>query len=353
MIVLWLMACQAKGDSADSATGRAVPLFDAPETEIGTAEDGLANPRDLQFEPGVEPPRLWTVNQETDSTVIYDSPGTDEQVATSLRDHFAGHFMADVSSLAFGQPGTFATCQESQDDWNEGPQAPDNFMGPTLWPSDLDIYAVVGQEDKETSADPEGSHLDMLHESPLCMGIEWVADNQYWAFDGFHGDIGFYDFVDDHGAGGSNHADGRFRRYEDVLVTRVAGVPSHLALDADGWLYVADTGTGRVIRMDTGTGDVTGDGDCFDRLAECSIVAGATVETFAEGFDEPSGIELHDGVVYVSDHATGEVIALDGEGAELDRVTTTAEGIMGMTFGPDGSLWYADGDGDAIRVMAP
>lgn len=341
------------GDSADSggASSRAVPLLDGAETVVGTAADGLANPRDLQFDPEV-PTRLWTVNQATDATVIYESPGTPDQTSANVRDWFAGHFMADVSSLAFGQAGTFATCQESQDDWNEGPQPPDNFMGPTLWSSDLAIYAQVGQADLQSADDPEGSHLDMMHESPLCMGIEWDEDNQYWAFDGYNGTIAWYDFRADHGPGGGNHNNGRFRRYVEATVTRVAGVPSHLALDAEsGWLYFADTGTGRVLRLDTASGGVTGDGDCFDYLAECSIVEGVTLETVAEGLTEPSGVALHDGRLWVTDHATGAIVVYELDGTEVDRQVTSAVGIMGLTFDDAGRLWYADGDGDRIVAI--
>lgn len=340
------------GVGPDTSAGpRAVPLLDGAETVVGTAADGLANPRDLQFDPEV-PTRLWTVNQATDATVIYESPGTPEQTASNVRDWFAGHFMADVSSLAFGQPGTFATCQESQDDWNEGPQPPDNFMGPTLWSSDLSIYAQVGQADKQSSDDPEGSHLDMMHESPLCMGIAWDQDNQYWAFDGYNGTIAWYDFRADHGPGGGNHNNGHFRRYVEATVTRVAGVPSHLALDPEtGWLYYADTGTGRVMRLDTRSGAVTRDGDCYDYLAECSIVEGVTVEPLIEGLTEPSGVELHDGQLWVSDHATGVIHVYTLDGVALDAQDTSASGIMGMTFDAAGHLWYADGDGDRIVAI--
>ena len=86
-------------------------------------------------------------------------------------DFFARHFMDKVSSISFGAGNEFASCQESHDEWNDQPQAPDNYMGPTLWLADLDIFAKVNQDYPGNGK--EGSHIDMLHESPLCMGIAW------------------------------------------------------------------------------------------------------------------------------------------------------------------------------------
>src|SRR6185436_15383106 len=183
------------------------------------------------------------------------NPGTGQQTVETRVDAYARHFMDKVTSIAFGAQNRFASCQESHDDWNDVPQAPDDFMGPTLWLADLDVFARIGQTMPYDPKKPEGSHLDMLHQSPLCMGIAWDRDNVYWAFDGTHGDLVRYDFQQDHGPGGADHSDGIVRRYGDAKVTRVDGVPGHLALDhASGLLYVADTGGGRVMVLDTNTG---------------------------------------------------------------------------------------------------
>lgn len=343
----FLLACVEPADSA--AVDADVPAFGETFTVVATAAEGLANPRDLEFNPEVEG-ELWVVNQETDGTVILHDAGASAQIAEERVDHFARHFMADVSSLAFGAPGTFATCQESRDDWNEADQPEDDFMGPTLWPSDLDVYCVVGQED---DGEFEGSHLDMLHESPWCMGIAHEADNVYWAFDGLHGDIVRYDFGADHGAGGGDHRDGIVHRYPDAAVTRVEGVPSHMQLADDGWLYVADTGTGRLMRLDTASGQLGNrDLPSWDGLSEYRNVQASSWEVWTEGFSEPSGLLLADDRMYVSDHATGEIVALDMEGGELGRIATPAQGIMGLAT--DGErLWYADGPGNEVVRVDP
>jgi hypothetical protein len=134
-----------------------------------------------------------------------------------------------------------------------------------------------------------GSHLDMLHESPIGMGIAWEQRNAYWVFDGCGGsqfqnsrqvvnghgenftllqngvgdsngedpkrkdcndmgDIVRYDFRVDHGAGFDDHCDGIIERYAIGKVKRVEGVPSHMVMWEDH-LFIADSGSGRIGRL--------------------------------------------------------------------------------------------------------
>jgi hypothetical protein len=329
--------------------GFVVPEFGKTFTVIGTAEQGLNVPRDLEFNPGA-PDQLWTYNMLSHGTVIFFDPGTPEQKSEERIDAYGQHFMAFVSSAAFGDNGNFASCQESRNEWNVGPQKPDDFMGPALWPADLDVFARVGQAFPPGAM--EGSHLDMLHQSPLCMGIAHDVDNVYWAFDGSNGNIVRYDFQTDHGPGGGDHSDGIITRYKDATVTRVENIPGHLELDhATGMLYVADPGGGRIMRLDTGSGMNTGalpgdkDGAVYDG------VEGAEFKVLAEGLDLPSGLALSDGRIFVSEHGTGDIIAFDLEGTEIERMSTPADKLMGITIGPAGDLWYVDAlANEVVRV---
>lgn len=339
------------GGATGGTTGDAhvVPQFGATFTVIGTAADGLNAVRDLEFNPAA-PGQLWTFNMLSHGVVLFFEPGAAQQTSEVRIDAYGQHFMAFVSSAAFGDSGTFATCQESRDEWNVGPQAPDDFMGPTLWPSDLDIFAKVGQDFPPGAQ--EGSHLDMLHQSPLCMGIAHEAANVFWAFDGMHGNIVRYDFQADHGPGGGDHSDGIITRYSDVAVTRVANIPGHMEFDhATGMLYIADTGGGRILRLDTATGTNVGKLPGEWDGADYTGVEGADVVVLAEGLVEPSGLALHDGRLFVSEHGTGDVVAFDLDGQEVDRLATPAKRIMGITIGPAGDLWYADaGANEVVRV---
>lgn len=370
----------APAADADDAGVRVPELGDPSLAElvlVGTAEDGLSTPRDLAFNPD-RPEELWTVNRADDSTVIYVDPGQPEQRIDKRIDVYAYHFMEEVSAISFGAGDTFATCQESRNTYNDQARAND-FMGPTLWPADLDLYAKANQGGGLRTpalldaimrgqlcgleADPDqadrctlGSHIDMNHQSPNCMGIEHQADNAYWTVDGFNGHIVYYDFAADHGLGCDDHSDGIVRRYPEASVIRVPGVPSHLALDAaTGWLYYADTGAGEVRRLDSASGRRARDlGRSNEPLAEYSAWSGVTVETFATGLQAPSGLALGDGRLFVSDYATGEILAFDLEtGDELARLATGAEGIMGLALGPDARLWFVDGLADRLLRVDP
>lgn len=326
--------------SGETGSEHVVPELGSTFTVIGTAADGLDGVRDLEFDPA-HPERLWTFNTNIHGVVIFFEPGTAQQSAEVRVDTYAQHFMAYVSAAAFGDNGNFASCQESRDEWNVGPQPPDDFMGPTLWSADLDIFAMVGQDFPPGAQ--EGSHLDMLHQSPLCMGIAHESGNAFWASDGLRGNLLRYDFVGDHGPGGGDHSDGIITRYADATITRVANVPGHMEYDhATGMLWVADTGAGRIMRLDTNTGTNVGSLPGEWDGAEYTGVEGADYVPVIEGLANPSGLVLDAGRLFVSENATGDVIAFDLEGNELDRMHTPAQNLMGITLGPDGHLYYAD-----------
>lgn len=336
--------------TGDTEGGFSVPQFGNTFTVIGTEADGLNVPRDLAFNPDA-PEQLWTFNMLIHGTVIFIDPGTEQQTAEVRVDAYGQHFMAYVSSAAFGGNGRFASCQESRDEWNVGPQDPDDFMGPTLWSSDLEIFAVIGQAFPPEGG-LEGSHFDMLHQSPWCMGIAHDVDNVYWAMDGLLGNIVRYDFQADHGAGGGDHSDGIIWRYADAELTRIPNIPGHMELDHDtGMLYVVDAGGNRLMRLDTASGTNTGtlpgdwDGGTYEG------VEGADYQVVVDGLDEPSGIALHEGRLFVSEHGSGDVIALELDGTEIERMSTPADRIMGITIGPAGDLWYVDaGANEVVRV---
>ena len=337
-----------------------VPEFGADAVRrldvIANARHGLRNPRDLEFNPE-RPEELWVIDETLEGAVIFFDALLPDRRWEPRVDVAGAHFMAHVSSLAFGADSTFGTCHESRNEVD--PTAPD-FMGPTLWSSDLNVYARIGQRGEDGR---NGSHLDMLHQSPMCMGIAHEEVNVYWVADGAggpHGSGGLphivrYDFGVDHGPGRSDHSDGRVRRYVEAEFHPVEGVPSHLARDPNSdWLYFLETGRGKVMRLDTTTGRVTRQLNLnHELLAEYSEVTGVTVEEWAtEGLEQPTGIAVGPERIFVSDFATAEIIAYDHEGQELGRMDTRANEIMGITLGPEGRLWFVDaGFAEVVRVL--
>lgn len=365
---LSLLAC---GTSADEEPTAGIPalgggtndLAAVAVTVIGTEDDGLDRPRDLQFNPEVAG-ELWVVNQEDDSVSIFFQAGTDGQQSEHIIDPYAMHFMEEVSSIAFGQPGTFGTCQESRNTYNGQYQAND-FMGPTLWSSDLEIFGESNPEAVDYLTDlwgfyaDLGSHLDMLHESQDCMGIAWQRDNRYWVFDGLEGAIEMVDFHEDHGPGYDDHSDGEIATYLDGELQRTEGVHSGMVYDqATALLYVADTGNNRVIVLDTTTGTRGDDRRTVERGTDYYYMDDAVFWTAVEGADaglvEPSGLALHDGVLYVADHGAGAIVAFDAEtGEELDRLDIGLEGLMGIEVVSDSEIWLVDATANQVLRLQP
>ena len=186
------------------------------------------------------------------------------------------------------------------------------------------VYAVTNPEAEAALGSGLGSHLDMLHQSPLCMGIAWARDNVYWTFDGASGSISRYDFQADHAPGYDDHSDGIIARYVAGQVRRVANVPSHLEIDrAANRLYIADTTLTTVV---------------------------------SSGLERPSGIALSGNTLFVTDNANGRISAFDKRtGERLDYLDTgvPAGGLMGITVDPQGRLYFVDAVGNrVIRVAA-
>jgi hypothetical protein len=317
----------------------------------GRRADGLDRPQDLAFNPEVEG-ELWVVSRNDDSATIYDDAGTPDQQATHIVDPYALHFMEEVSSIAFGAPGTFATCQNSQNTYNDN-APPNNFMGPTLWSSDRSIFGFTNPDAVDFIGFDLGSHLDMLHESPNCMGIAWDHDNVYWVFDGYHGSINRYDFQQDHGVGYDDHSDGIIARWVAGEVSRKPRVPSHLVLDHEtGLLYIADTGNNRIAVLDTNSGQKGDQLPAFEGGTDHHEWVGAELSTLVEGeslgMGEPSGIDLVDGLLIVSDSLTGRLHAFDLDGNEVDWAETGRTDLAGVYARSLTDVWIVDADQDEI-----
>ena len=334
------------------------------EIVIATDGDDLDVPRDLEFHPSSSRQNeLWVVNRATDSVTIIHSAGLANQSSENRQDAYGNHFMEEVSAIAFGQDHSefdyiFASAQETRNTYN-GQQPPNNFMGPALWPSSLSHFAMENQQ----PGGPLGSHLDMLHESPNGVGIAHDSGNAYWYNDGYYGELVYYDFHDDHDTGGEDHEDGVVRRYTEITPTRSAGVPGHMVLDkANGILYIADTGAGRILWVNTDdptttTTDIMGSSTQKDsELAEYSEITDVEWGVLASSLSSPSGIALHGDTLFVSQNGNGKIsayeLANDGKSAtHMQTADTNANSIMGLEVGPGDKLWYVDaGLNRVIRI---
>lgn len=315
---------------------------------VATAEDGLATPRDVAFNPEA-PEQLWIANYDTNSITIVRHPGTDQRDADTRGAFGAEHFLAHPAALAFGAPGMMATAQET--DRVTQRTTPADFMGPTLWDSNYDVFNGG-----------HASHLDMLHNSPNCAGIAWEAANVYWVVDGAHRALTRYDFNQPHEHGGEDHSDGVVRRYVEGMVQYLPNVTSSLEYDATaGRLYLAEPGANRVAVLDISAA-TTGsrilpdyDGSRQNRMNN------ATLETFidgaAAGLRQPSGLALVGDVFYVSDNETSTLMAFDREGHKIDWLDLSSQAptgaLQGLALDARGWIYVVDSVNHRVLEVAP
>ena len=314
---------------------------------IGDRVDRLNDPRDLELHPQRRS-ELWVVNHEDSSTVIFTDVNTPLQ--RSIRKAGGGndHFMARPSALAFGENGNFASAPE--EDRITQPTTPADFMGPSLWISNLNIFDSG-----------HSGHLDMLHNSPASMGIAWETYNTYWVFDGSHSSITRYAFNMDHGPGGSDHSDGDVARFVPGQVSRVRNVPSHMEFDStSGLLYIADTGNNRIATLDTRAGTPgRGIQPNYDGGRQY-MMNNTNVETWVDGsaigLARPSGLAMAaDGTIFVSDNLTSIIMALGRDGTVLDWIDTglPSGSLMGLELDDTGGLYMIDAIGSRVLHMSP
>ena len=317
---------------------------------IAYRSDGLSHPRDLAFDPE-NPDHLWIVDRDWDGNIIIFEAGTELQRVERLRDMAASHFMDEVSSIAFSNQRSFGTCQESRNGMDGMNLFPDDFMGPVLWSADLMIHCVVNQE--EVFGGLNGSHLDMLHQSPLCMGIAHQDAHVFYVADGTNGHIVRYDFQEPHVPGGDDHSDGLVSRYPELSFTRVPDIPSHMQIIGDELFYI-DTGSGQLKVADITTGVET---EILipenEPLELFNVIERVGHRTLIDGLDTPSGLTITEEHIFISFPLTGEIIAYDRQGQELERIDTGKAGVMGLTIGPRGHLWFVNAYEGTVNWLNP
>lgn len=281
--------------------------------------------------------------------IVTDAPAA--PAVTIKTDANAWHFMRRPTGIAWGAGDRFATCGEARTGNYEDDEIP--YNGPTLWTADPTIFA------QPPPPGANGTHLDMLHSSPFCMGIAHEADGIYWVFNGDAGSLDRYDFHEPHEPGGEDHADGEVWRYALGQVQRVPEVPSHLVYDAASRvLYVSDPGHSRVLALDTASGEVGGSIISYDALRTHALVTGSSIVDIVRPGDvtRPSGLALVDGVLFVADRASGVITAWDVEAKRQIRSLDTGFGpgaLTALSYGPDGKLYVSEIAGGRVLRIEP
>lgn len=342
-----------EGERCNVPTGECVAYTGG--SEIGTGDGSpesvtftvmyTASPKteliDLEFHPSREG-EVWALSYSDDSvhigTGVLDEDGGSWK---SYIDPAARHFMHKPTAIAMGADGLWATCGDNDNSQNDPRLEPNYFMGPALFTTDMSIFA------KQTP-DGLGSHVDMLHNTTYCRGIAHVTANVYWTFNAELGSLEKYDFNEPHEPGGDDHSDGEIYRYVEGQVKGVDEIPSHLFYDPeDEFLYIADTGNQRIVRLDTTKGKKGGRLPRRNEVLKASaVMTGVDVEEVvpAGTLEQPSGLEIRGGLIYVTDAARSTFHVFDKEGNEIRSLETglPAKSLAGFTFAPDGKVWFAD-----------
>ncbi|MDC1029392.1 hypothetical protein OAR30_02230 [Euryarchaeota archaeon] len=338
--------------------------FSFVEVIISDTSDNISSPTDLEFHPG-RVNELWVANKATDSITIVHDTGLDNQTSETRLDVNRNHFLEEVSAISFGSyhpefDWQWGSAQESLNTYN-GQGNPNYFMGPALWPSSLDHFAVENQNNEDGLL---GSHIDMLHESPYGVGIAHDYDNVYWYNDGYYGELVRYDFMMDHDTGGHNHSDGVVQRYSEIQLNHSYGTPGHMVLDKEtDILYISDAGGDRVIWVNTDdttyqTENIMNDSSRLETLSEYSRISGVEWGVLIEGVNRPSGIALDGDQLFVSLNEDNSIVSYnlnsDGKSAvEVAIINTSASSIMGIEIGPKGHLFYVDNARDEVVRVDP
>ena len=347
----------ASAPAQDRADAASPPPPPAPELGAGHTSDsvtlmavveGLMEPTAIAFNPET-PTQFWVTNRGNDSLTIFDTAGQTPATPLRLRDTSA-HFLIYPSSIAFSSDQTVGTCQESTNDYR-GRGMPNNFMGPVVSPTDLDAIRRT----------PTRAHFDMLHHSPLCMGIANTAPREFWVFNGLAGSVDKYIFNEWHAPGADDHADGLTWRFAAGALSRVERVPSHMAVDAaSGTLYVADTGNSRVVRLDTRVETTEDMPRIRTTIRETPLygVPDSSVEEVvgaAGELGQPSGLALRNGLIYVGDYANGRISAFRPSGERVNWLDTGLgeNTLTGIAFGPEGRLFAVDRRNNRVVRIDP
>jgi sugar lactone lactonase YvrE len=120
-------------------------------------------------------------------------------------------------------------------------------------------------------------------------------------------------------------------------------------------LYVADSGHGRVVALDTSSGFEDGDIVAYETMPTHVRMSGAVVSDVTSGLDVPSGLTLHEGVLFVVEHRTSRILALEPSGNLLRELDTglAPNSLAGVSIGPDDKAYITDLASGTVSRIEP
>lgn len=150
---------------------------------------------------------------------------------------------------------------------------------------------------------------------------------------------------------GDRDDDGGWLSGGATLLEARLDTPRGVAFGPDSTLYIADTGNHRVraiepgsdrVRTVAGTGSPSDEGD-----------GGPATEA---DLNAPSGLDVHDGVLYIADKWNNRIRSVDLESGTIDTVPGTATTLampLDVAVDDDGVLYVADSDHNRVCRVGP
>jgi hypothetical protein len=417
-------------DTEPPTQSACIPEFGSSYTVDVVVQD-LNEPRDVAFHPtpglhlghysegrvfptndGSE--EAWVVNAGNHSVSIVTHVGTKKQSTLSRRDRGYYHYSIDVSAIAFNDVKNsgrsadrdglnyFALCNANANTYLNTKE-PNYFMGPTLYdtkPMNRNVVNRRGDLCQPHDQPCYFLHADMLHESPVCIGLahdpETITSygHVYWAFDatgnnnGDHGQLVRFDFQQPHGPGSMDHSIAAVRRYVDISLHRQTNNPSsppptttnnnnnnnknnsesvHAGMMVHEELrmvLVANPGKNEILWVDADSG-------AYARTArqefpifsnrlpsfEYSIWECVSSGIFASGIQNPSGLTLsHDKQrLFVAERHTGNILVYEvSSGSFLHSIPTNYQSIAGLAISPNThQLYFVDQTTNQLLTIKP
>ena len=111
-------------------------------------------------------------------------------------------------------------------------------------------------------------------------------------------------------------------------------------------LYICDTGNQRIVRMNINAGEIGNHLDPYgENIEGYYSMVGADFETVIDsGLVSPTGIDIYNTFLLVSDYSNGDILIYDLEPTNQFQLihkleTDIIDDLMSIKVGPDGTIW--------------
>ena len=125
-------------------------------------------------------------------------------------------------------------------------------------------------------------------------------------------------------------------------------------------LYICDTGNQRIIRMNINAGEIGNDLDTYgENIEGYYSMIGADFETVIDsGLVSPTGIDIYNTFLLVSDYSTGDIHIYDLEPTNQFQLihklgTDIIDDLMSIKVGPDGTIWFVSTNANKLYQILP